>query len=221
MWAHQLWNLTAEVEPYFQHYLDRYILPDGNFLYNTQDQVEAPLNAGVFLWNSARAYHYTQDVEGLKKRLPILERMINFVLKRYEYSKSTFGSEDRRHGLIWGSPEADLGEPNNDFPNSHPYYFQNATWTWRGLTEHARCLDRAASEHNLPEFQQQAKRYMDIASEMRKLIERSLHATIQAGNPAMRESDITPFTPDDIHRRPKDLSSYENHRFMMDWFTAE
>lgn len=221
VWAHQLWNLTGEVEPYSQHYLDRYILPDGNFLYNTQDQVEAPLNAGVFLWNSARAYHYTQDVEGLKKRLPILQRMIDFVLKRYEYSKSTFSSEDRRHGLIWGSPEADLGEPNNDFPNSHPYYFQNATWTWRGLTEHARCLGRVASEHNVPEFQQQAKRYMDIASEMRNLIERSLHATIQAGNPAMRESGITPFTPDDIHRNPKDLSSYENHRFMMDWFTAD
>jgi len=31
VWAHQLWNLTEEVEPYFQRYLERYILPDGNF----------------------------------------------------------------------------------------------------------------------------------------------------------------------------------------------
>ena len=221
VWAHQLWNLTAQVEPYFQHYLDRYILPDGNFLYNTQDQVEAPLNAGVFLWNSARAYDCTRDIEALKKRLPVLERMIQFVLDRYEYSKSNFPASDRRHGLIWGSPEADLGEPDNDFPNSHPYYFQNATWTWRGLVEHARCLDGAGREHNLPDLQQQAKRYADVASEMRTLIERSLQATIQAENPAMRESGITPFTPDDIHRSPKDLSSYENHRFMMDWFTAD
>ena len=48
VWAHQLWNLTELADSYFQHYLDRYILPDGNFLYNTQDQVEAPLNVGVF-----------------------------------------------------------------------------------------------------------------------------------------------------------------------------
>jgi hypothetical protein len=52
--------------------------------------------------------------------LPVLERMIEFVLRRYEYSKTTFSPEDRRHGLIWGSPEADLGDPQNDFPNSYP-----------------------------------------------------------------------------------------------------
>jgi len=221
VWAHQLWNLDAEVEPYFQHYLDQYILPDGNFLYNTQDQVEAPLNAGVFLWNSARAYDHTHDIDSLNRRLPILRRMIGFVLKRYEYSKTTFPPTDRRHGLMWGSPEADLGDPENDFPNSHPYYFQNAIWTWRGFVEHSRCLARAAQEHNVPELQQESKHYAEIASEMRTLIERSLQATIQAGNAAIRESGITPFTPDDIHRQPKHLTSYENHRFMMDWFTAD
>ncbi len=221
VWAHQLWNLSGEVDPYFQHYLDQYILSDGNFLYNTQDQVEAPLNAGVFLWNSARAYDYTHDFDSLKRRLPILRRMIGFVLKRYEYSKSSFPPSDRRHGLIWGSPEADLGDPENDFPNSHPYYFQNATWTWRGLVEHARCLARAGREHNLSELQQESKHVADIAAEMRRLIESSLHATIQAENQAMRDSGITPFTPDDIHRDPKHLTSYENHRFMMDWFTAD
>ena len=221
IWAHQLWNLTAEADPYFQHYLDHYVLPDGNFLYNTQDQVEAPLNAGVFLRNSARAYDYTRDIDGLKKRLPILRRMLDFVLKRYEYSKSAFPASDRRYGLMWGSPEADLGDPENDFPNSHPYYFQNATWTWRGLVEHARCLALAAQEHNSPELQNESKRCAAIASEMRTLIQRSLQATINAANPAMRASGITPFSPDDIHRDPKHLTSYENHRFMMDWFTAD
>ena len=32
-------------------------------------------------------------------------------------------------------------------PESHPYYYQNAAWIWRGLTEHARCLERAGREH--------------------------------------------------------------------------
>ncbi|MGH9697146.1 MAG: hypothetical protein ACRD5Z_23585, partial [Bryobacteraceae bacterium] len=102
IWAQQLWNLTEEAEPYFQHYLDHYILPDGNFVYNTQDQVEGPLNTGVFLTNSARAYDYTKNLDNLQRRLPVLRRMIAYVLNRYEYSKATFSAGDRRHGLIWG-----------------------------------------------------------------------------------------------------------------------
>jgi hypothetical protein len=37
----------------------------------------------------------------------------------------------------------------------------------------------------------------------------------------MRTEGITPFTPDDIDRRTTELSSYENHRFMQDWFLAD
>ncbi|MGA7157341.1 MAG: hypothetical protein WBY53_10860 [Acidobacteriaceae bacterium] len=146
IWAQQLWNLTEESDPYFQFYLDNYILPNGNFLSNTQEQVEAPLNTGIVLANSARAYFYTRDLAALQKRLPILRRMIDYVLKRYEYSKTHFPPTDRRYGLIWGSPEADLGDPNNDFPESHPYYYQNAANIWRGLTQHAKCLLAASAQ---------------------------------------------------------------------------
>ena len=221
VWVHQLWNLTGEVEPYFQHYLEHYILPDGNFLYNTQDQVEAPLNAGVFLENSARAYDYTGDVDALRKRLPVLRRMIDFVLKRYEYSKHAFPPDDPRHGLIWGSPEADNGDPRNDFPDSHPYYYQNAAWTWRGLTEHARCLHRAGREHNDAKLQQEANKIAWIAAEMRPLIEQSLKTVLAKRDREMKQADITPFTPFDTNRKPTELSSYENHRYMMDWWTSD
>ncbi len=221
VWAHQLWNLTDEVEPYFQYYLDHYILPDGNFLYNTQDQVEAPLNAGVFLANSARAYDYSGDAEALAARLPALERMLAFVLARYEYSKQAFPAGDPHHGLIWGSPEADLGDPQNDFPQSHPYYFQNATWTWRGLAEHARCLHRAAADHSRPEWQALGERYSAVATEMRGLIQESLRITLSRCSAEMKQAGISPFTPSDIHHNPRELQSYENHRFMMDWFTAD
>lgn len=221
IWAHQLWNLTAQSDPYFQFYLDNYILPDGNFLYNTQDQVEAPLNTGIVLANSARAYDYTGDVAAFSARLPILERMLGYVLVRYEYSKQQFPPDNPRHGLIWGSPEADLGDPQNDYPNSHPFYYQNAVWTWRGLVEHARCLHRVAHDHQRSDCQSRGDRYAAIAEEMRGLIQRSLAATIAAGTPEMKAAGITPFTPDDTHHNPRQLESYENHRFMMDWFTAD
>lgn len=221
VWAHQLWNLTTEVEPYFEHYLENYVLPDGNFLYNTQDQVEAPLNAGVFLENSARAYDYDRDFAALKKRLPVLRRMLGYVVDRYCYSKSTFPPGNPRHGLIWGSPEADNGEPANDFPESHPYYYQNASWTWRGLKEHARCLARAASEHHDESLRQEAAQAAALAAEMRQDIERSIARTLTARNAEMKRAGITPFTPFDTRRKPTELSSYENHRYMMDWWTSD
>ena len=221
VWAHEVWDLTDEVEPYFEHYLNHYILPDGNFLYNTQDQVEAPLNAGVFLENSARAYDYTRDVAALRRRLPVLRRMIDFVVRRYRYSKETFPPNDPRHGLIWGSPEADNGEPNNDFPESHPYYYQNASWVWRGLHEHARCLELAGSNTGDDELRREGAAASRLAAEMRTDIEKSLAKTLADRNPAMKEAGITPFTAFDTSRKPNDLTSYENHRYTMDWWTSD
>ena len=221
VWAHQLWNLTGEVEPYGQHYLERYVLPDGNFTYNTQDQVEAPMNVGVFLENSDRAYDYSRDVEALHRRLPILRRMIEYVHRRYRYSKDAFSTDDPRHGLIWGSPEADNGEPNNDFPESHPYFYQNAAWVWRGLHEHARCLRRAAGAHQDDDLQKESAEIERWETALRNDIEKSLQKTIADRNPEMARAGITPFTPFDTARKPKDLSSYENHRYTMDWWTAD
>ncbi|MGC2404015.1 MAG: hypothetical protein WA510_29745 [Acidobacteriaceae bacterium] len=221
VWAHQLWNLTNDSDEYLQYYLDKYVLPNGDFLYNTQDQVEAPLNIGVFLANSARSFDYTRNLASLQKRLPVLERMIGFALARYEYSKEQFPAGDRRHGLIYGSPEADLGDPANDFPNSHPFYYQNSVWIWRGISEHSRCLKLAAQVTHDETIRSMAARYDAIAREMRVNIQASLAATLSLCSPEMKRTCITPFTPDDIDRPPKELSSYENHRFMQDWFLAD
>jgi len=221
IWAHQLWNHCASADTYFQHYLEHYVLPDGNFTYNTQDQVEAPLNVGIFLANSARAYFYTLDLKSLEKRLPILERMMGYVLERYDYSKTTFPPSDRRHGLIWGSPEADLGDPKKDTPADHPYFYQNAVCVWRGLEQHARALKLAAQNGSGRHLSGAADRYQAIAQEMRAKIQASLAATLAACSSAMRTAGITPFNPDDINHDPTQLESYENHRFMEDWFLAD
>ena len=221
VWTQQLWGLADQVEPYFQHYLEHYILPDGNFLYNTQDQVEAPLNAGIFLENSARAYDYTQNLDALRQRLPVLRSVLDFVVRRYRYSQQIFPASDPRHGLIWGSPEADNGDPQNDFPESHPYYYQNASWTWRELKEHARCLDRAGSEHQDAALRQEAAEIKNLAAEMRADIGRSLARTLADRIPAMKQAGLTPFTAFDTDREPSKLSSYENHRYMMDWWLSD
>ncbi len=221
VWAHQIWNLSREVEPYFQHYLDHYVLPNGDFLYNTQDQVEAPLDVGVFLENSARCYDYTHDVTALRHRLEVLRRMISFVEARYRYGLVQFASGDPRRGLIWGSPEADFGDPKRDFPESHPYFYQNASWIWRGLQEHARCLRRAAEENHASDLAAEAQAVQGLADAMRADIEHSLEITLAAMSPAMKAARIAPFYAFDTHREPTQLSSYENHRYMMDWWTSD
>lgn len=221
IWAHQLWNHGASADRYYQHYLDHYILPNGDFVYNSQDQVEAPLNIGVFLENSARSYGYTRDLESFERRLPILERMAGFLLRRYEFSKTAFGPGDRRRGLIWGSPEADMGDPRRDTPEAHPFYYQNAAWAWRGLQQHAKALRQAAKDGRRKEFDLAAGRDEEIAGQMRREIEASLAATLSLGNAAMRSSGITPFSPDDVARDPTHLENYENHRMMEDWFLAD
>ena len=221
VWAHQLWNHVREADRYFQHYLDNYILPNGEFVFNTQDQVEAPLNIGVFLANSARAYLYGRDLDAFEKRLPILERMIRMALDRYEYSKTRFTAGDRRHGLIWGSPEADLGSPRKDGPEDHPYYYRNAAWIWRGLVEHARALSKASEDSNRQNFAVSARHYREVANEMRALIATSLASVQASGNFQMKTGVISRFRTDDIERPATYLTNYENRRFMEDWFLAD
>jgi hypothetical protein len=221
VWAQQLWNQTEQVEPYFQHYLDQYVLPDGNFTYNTQDQVEAPLNVGVFLRNSARAYDYAGDVDALRRRLPVLQRMIDNVMSRRAFTKASFPESDPRHGLIWGSPEADNGDPDDDTPTSHLYYYQNAAWLWRGLKEHGRCLQRAGKDRGDNSLSHEGIRISEQAKQLRTDIERSLRTTLDARNTDLKQAGITPFSAFDTSRKPEQLSSYENHRYMMDWWTAD
>jgi hypothetical protein len=221
VWAQQLWNQTAQVEPHFQHYLEQYILPDGNFTYNTQDQVEAPVNYGVFLRNSARAYDYTGDIDALQQRLPILRRMLAYIMPRRAFAKTTFPESDPRHGLIWGSPEADNGDPDDDTPSAHLYYYQNAAWIWRGLKEHGRCLQRAGKDHANNDLVQEGLKISEEAKQMRSDIERSLRITLDARSAKLKQAGITPFSAFDTSREPEQLTSYENHRYMMDWWTAD
>lgn len=221
VWVHQLWNQVDRVDPHFQHYLDKYVLPDGNFVYNTQDQVEAPVNVGVFLQNSARAYDYSGDLEALKRRLPVLQRMIDYVMARRAFAKEAFPANDPRHGLIWGSPEADNGDPADDHPDSHLYYYQNAAWIWRGLKEHGRCLQKAGNDHSDKALTDAGQVFENLAKELRADVQSALKITMDARNPEMKRAGITPFSAFDTARKPEQLTSYENHRYMMDWWTAD
>jgi hypothetical protein len=78
-----------------------------------------------------------------------------------------------------------------------------------------------AKEHDRSEYLTLGNHYAAIAEEMRGLIQQSLATTLANCSAEMRASAITPFTPDDTHHDARRLESYENHRFMMDWFLAD
>lgn len=219
IWAQQLWGLAKESDRYVQYYLEHYILPDGNFEYNIQEQVEAPLTVGFVLRNAARGFLYRRDLESFRAQMPVLNRMLEYVVQRYEASKRRFPEADPHYGLVWGSPEADLGDPHNDYPDSHPYYYQNAAGVWRGINDYAAALKEAALVD--PKLNDEAQRLRVVANEMRGNIKRSLNSTMIRRNEAMKRARISPFTPEDTTRDPKVLASYENHRFMQDWFLAD
>jgi hypothetical protein len=78
-----------------------------------------------------------------------------------------------------------------------------------------------AAEHRHSEWQALGDHYAMLAAEMQTLIQRSLATTLARCSPEMKAAGITPFSPEDTHHDPRQLESYENHRFMMDWFTAD
>jgi hypothetical protein len=56
---------------------------------------------------------------------------------------------------------------------------------------------------------------------MRADIRSSIERTLADRKPTLKSAGITPFTAFDTERQPNELSSYENHRYMMDWWTSD
>ena len=228
VWAQQLWNLTAEVEPYFQHDLYAYVLPDGNFTYNTQDQVEAPLNVGVCsgqlcagLRLPRRPGRAPAPAAGAAPHAAIRAR-----LRRLQSADAA---------RVGPPPRADLGLTRSGpgRPEEGSARRASVLLPERGLGL-ARPVRASASARTRGRRCHGARplRFADAlwregadvartAIEMRANIERSLRTTLDVRNAAMKQAGITPFDPTDTTRDPKTLESYENHRFMMDWWTAD
>jgi hypothetical protein len=75
----------------------------------------------------------------------------------------------------------------NDTPDSHLYYYQNATWIWRGLKEQARCLRLAADEPSDKALAQEASQIATHPTNLRTDVERSLSLTLNARNPELKQ----------------------------------
>jgi hypothetical protein len=82
-------------------------------------------------------------------------------------------------------------------------------------------LEQACSDGGDKEFAVKTNHSQEIAQEMRTLIESSIAETRALGHAGTKAAGITPFTPTDTDREVSDLGSYENHRFMENWFLSD
>ena len=62
---------------------------------------------------------------------------------------------------------------------------------------------------------------MAQAASLRADVERSLNQTLNSRNSELKRESISPIFAFDTTRKPSQLSSYENHRYIMDWWTED
>jgi hypothetical protein len=68
---------------------------------------------------------------------------------------------------------------------------------------------------------QEGSQIMTLAANLRADVERSLNQTLNSRNSELKKDNIPPIFAFDTTRKPSQLSSYENHRYIMDWWTAD
>jgi hypothetical protein len=82
-------------------------------------------------------------------------------------------------------------------------------------------LQRAGTEHQDAELSREGAEVAQTAAEMRTDIERSLNKTLADRNPEMKKAGIPPIFAFDTKRKPAELTSYENHRYITDWWLSD
>jgi hypothetical protein len=115
------WGHLVRARRYLDWYLDHAVKPDGTFDYYGP----AVSEYGQMLDAIARYVRRSGDADWLRRRVPKIESIVSHLVRLRRESQAKFPRGDLRHGLVFGSPEADTrGEVN--------YYFSGDAWTWRG-----------------------------------------------------------------------------------------
>jgi hypothetical protein len=127
------WGHFARARRYLDWYLDHAVKPDGTFDYYGPAVSEyGQMLDAIARYVRRRPYERGDgDAEWLRQRLPKIESIVGRLLALRRESQAKFPKGELRHGLVFGSPEADTAKEVN-------YYFAGDAWTWRGLTETGR-----------------------------------------------------------------------------------
>jgi len=198
------WNLLARARRYLDYYLDHFLRPDGTFDYYGP----AVSEYGQMLDVIARYARRSRDAEWLRGRLPEIERIAGHLLRLRREGQERFPKGELRHGLVFGSPEADTRNEVN-------YYFAGDAWTWRGWTEIARALIELGDGP----IQQRGRELLAECDAYRAHIESSLAKSIIPGE-APFVPPVAGFDKPFASMTQDRFASYTNYRYWPEMLSA-
>jgi len=199
------WNLLERAGRYLDYYLDHAVRPDGTFDYYGP----AVSEYGQMLDVVARYARRSGDAAWLRRRRPKIESIADRLLALRRHSQAKFAKGQLRHGLVFGSPEADTRKEVN-------YYFSGDAWTWRGWTEIARAYIELGDEA----MRRRGKELLAECDAYRADIEASIEKSIIRTTTPPFVPPVAGFHKPFATMTQDRFASYTNYRYWVEMLSA-
>ena len=199
------WGLLTRAGRYLDHYLDKVVKEDGTFDYYGP----AISEYGQMLDVIARFARRTGDTQWLKNRRPKIEAMVGYLMALRSESQEKFPEDDVRHGLVFGSPEADTRKEVD-------YYYSGDAWTWRGWTEMGRVLRDMGDEA----MKDRGEALLNECQTYRADVERSIQKSLIQRGDELFVPPIAGFDKPFKTMTQDRFASYTNYRYWIEMLSA-
>jgi hypothetical protein len=124
---------------YLADFMKRRILENGRFYFDAYQSNYQVSDVGDFLMVLSRYYWQTGDASLLNEYKPQIGFVLAKMKREREESMKKFPAEDPRHGMIAGSVENDVPDPDYLFTNNAPI--------WAGMRDYAQVLSDIAAKN--------------------------------------------------------------------------
>ena len=150
---------------YLAELMKNRIRDDGRFWFDEYQQQYQVSDAGDFLAVLARYYWQTGDAPLVTDFRERTGRIIAMIRREREASMKIFPAGNPRHGMIAGSIENDVPDPDYLYTNNAPI--------WAGLRDYARALGDIAAETGSSTLAKEAGELADYAAEFHRRLRTS------------------------------------------------
>jgi len=199
------WGLMGHARRYLDYYLDNVVRRDGTFDYYGP----AVSEYGQMLDLLARFARRSGDAAWLRARMPKIEAICGHLLALRRDSQAKYPKDDLRHGLVFGSPEADTRKDVN-------FYYSGDTWTWRGFTEIGRALVAMGDDA----MKRRGKELLAECAAYRTDIEASIAKSIVPTTKPVFVPPVAGFDKPFATMTESRFASYTNYRYWLEMLSA-
>ena len=199
------WGLLDRARRYLDHYLDHVVKPDGTFAYYGP----AVSEYGQMLDVVARFARRTGDAAWLRRQWPKAHAIASHLLALRRQSQAKHPKGSLRHGLVFGSPEADTRKQVD-------YYYSGDAWTWRGWAE----LGRVAAEMGDAAMKRRGRELLAECHAYRADVEASIARSIVRTTQPPFVPPVAGYQPPFKTMTQDRFASYTNYRYWIEMLSA-